>query len=219
MANLRRLARWLPDWLIPTLEDRPPSPSDEAKSSVLLPVGHDVAALRLAHSELSQLLAAESDRMKTADTKLLAMSAATPIATTIGLAIVTFLTSGNVRTFTSASVILTILLASYISLNCVIAVRAAVKGLGTRAYLERVPSSLLPTPQATEEAYLSASCQELVEIVVQHRDTTNGKFSQVRLAHRALLNALLGLLIAVLLVAVITVFEAVRHGTNHGNPA
>jgi hypothetical protein len=205
--TLKSIARRLPDWLVPTLEEAE-KVDRTAQVTVPWPENVDENVARLIHDGLAQLIDAETDRMKVADTKLIAVGAVVPIATAIVMGIVTFLTSRTLHGFTATSLILLVLFAWYIVGNLLIALRAAIRGLQARSYEALIPSSLLPHVGTSVAQYLSSTIQGQVGRVEQNREATNGKFSQLKLAHAAMQNAVVGLLLATLSLGLIVIVEA-----------
>ena len=199
------LLHWVLDRFWPVLDGvrQPPErPHLTVDASV-----KDESVLRYAYQRLREELLAEADRLKTVDSKLLALGAVLPPCITIMLGLVTFLTSGRVQQFTEASVVVVAVAAFYICLQFLRALIASVQGLARRDYLDGIAQAILPKTAQSPTDYLREACETLGQQVVQHREATNDKVSELAIAHVSLTNAACGLLVAVVILGAIVLWE------------
>lgn len=204
---MTEIARWLRDCAIPMLDGLP---SKTTPPIFAIPDGTKSEVLKVIHERLKAEATLEADRMKIADTKLVAVGAMAPVATTLLVAAVTFITSRPFTVFTSTSIIGMLGIAFYVALQFLLALIRSIRGLSTRAYSGSVIGALSPAPREALDAYLATMCIDIARHIEQHRDVTNTKFDQLRVAHRAVLNAVGGLLIAIIALGAIAISESLK---------
>ena len=161
--------------------------------------------LEAAYGALKDELNAQDDRAKTVETRLLSISSLAPVSMTIMVAVVTFLTSDRAREFTWGSVLAVGIVGSYVSLQFLLALLAAVKGLGRRSFSHLSIKDIVPQPDETKDAYLRRACAELTQVILHNRGAVDDKVSQLALAHEAVKNAVWGLLLVLITILVYTV--------------
>jgi hypothetical protein len=201
--GLRQLLYWLRDRAWPTLVAHPKvsgTPAIEWPSVI----GAEIGALEASYNSLKDELNAEDDRFKIVESKLLSVSAFVPVAMTITVAIVTFITSGRVSQFTRTSILTVGIVGGYVALQFLRSALAAVNGLGRRSFGRIEVKDIVPRPNENKEQYLQRACAQMTNILSGNRDRINEKVSQLALAHESIKNALWGLL-AVLLVTLVIV--------------
>jgi hypothetical protein len=125
------IAYWLRDRLRPTLEAVPEGNPEPEWPEGTAP---NIDALNLAYESLQNEMKSEEERNRIVESKLLSISSFVPIAMTIVVAIVTFLTSGKAQLFTRPSIYIVAILGGYVALQLLFAVLDAIKGLARRTY-------------------------------------------------------------------------------------
>jgi ABC-type multidrug transport system fused ATPase/permease subunit len=162
-----------------------------------------VETLEAAYNLLKDELKSEDDRAKIIESKLLSISSLIPIAMTVTVAMVTFLTSGRVSQFTFRSILIIGVVGAYIALQFLRASLAAITGLGRRSYGHIEVKEIAPKPKEKKEEYLQRTCAQMAEILVFNREAVNKKVDQLALGHDAIKNAVWGLLILLFVILVI----------------
>ena len=195
---------WLRDRILPTLVPAPPKegPPEPAWPEAL-PCA--LETLEVAYDALKDELRAQEERAKTVETRLLSISSLAPVSMTIIVAAVTFLTGGRAGEFTRASVMAVGLLGSYVALQFLAALLAAVSGLARRSFYHLDLKDIVPRPGEDKDAYLRRACAEMAEAVRHNRAVVDEKVSRLALGHEAVKNAVWGLLLLLVTVLVITV--------------
>ena len=160
--------------------------------------------LEAAYGALKDELDAQDDRAKTVETRLLSVSSLAPVSMTIMVAVVTFLTSDRAPEFTWGSVLAVGVVGSYVALQFLLALLAAVNGLGRRSFSHLSIKDIVPQPDETKDAYLRRACAELTEVILHNRAAVDDKVSQLALAHEAVKNAVWGLLLVLIMILVFT---------------
>src|SRR3989442_1563083 len=126
-------AEWFWDRIWPTLVSDPKA-QDKTDPEWPATLTSTDEVLELAYEALREEMKSEDERIKVVEAKLLNISSFVPIAMTILVAIITFLTSGKVQLFTHMSVWVVAVFGGYIALQFLLAVRAAIKGLARRPF-------------------------------------------------------------------------------------
>jgi hypothetical protein len=194
---------WLRDRIRPTLV---PAPPKEATGVPAWPVGRPcpLETLEAAYDALKEELRSQEDRAKTVETRLLSVSSLAPVSMTIMVAVVTFLTSDRAREFTWGSVLAVGLAGSYVAFQFLLALLAAVNGLGRRSFSHLSIKDIVPQPDETKDAYLRRACAELTEVILYNRASVDDKVSRLALAHEAVKNAVWGLLLVLITILAFT---------------
>lgn len=201
--NLKESLYWLRDRIVPTLVPAPPKEhSGEPTWPGVRPF--PLETLEAAYDALKEELRSQEDRAKTVETRLLSVSSLAPVSMTIMVAVVTFLTSDRAREFTWGSVLAVGLVGSYVAFQFLLALLAAVKGLGRRSFSHLSIRDLVPQPDETKDAYLRRACAELTEVIIHNRAAVDDKVSQLALAHEAVKNAVWGLLVVLIIILFFT---------------
>ncbi|MDQ3802342.1 MAG: hypothetical protein M3416_00580 [Acidobacteriota bacterium] len=196
---------WLRDRILPTLVAAPPK---EAAPGPAWPETLPCAleTLEAAYDALKDELKSQEERAKTVETRLLSISSLAPVSMTIIVAVITFLTGDRAGEFTWASVLAVGLMASYVAFQFLVALLAAVSGLGRRSFHHLDFKDIVPRPGEGKDAYLQRACAALTEVILHNRRVVDEKVSQLALGHEAVKNAVCGLLLVLLTVMVITAF-------------
>ena len=202
--SLRAVSNWLRDRAWPTVVF-PPKESDAIAFEWPGSSPVEVDTIEAAYNILKDELNAEDDRVKLIESKLISISSIVPVAMTITVAMVTFLTSGRVSQFSRASIVIVGLVGGYITLQFLRASLAAVNGLSRRSYEYLQLEDIAPKPNESKEKYLQRICVQMVDILNSNREVINGKVSQLALGHESIRNALCGLLILLLIILIIVV--------------
>lgn len=194
---------WLRDRILPTVVPAPP------KEGPVAPVWPEVLpcapeALEAAYDALKDELKAQEERVKTVETRLLSISSLAPVSMTIIVAVITFLTGDRAGEFTRASVLAVGLMASYVALQFLVALLAAVNGLSRRSFYHLDLKDIVPRRDEGKEAYLQRACAGLAEVILHNGGVVDDKVSQLARGHEAVKNAVGGLLLVLLTVVVIT---------------
>lgn len=185
---------WLRDRVWPSL-DAPPKKADVPAFE--WPIARPVAVdtLEAAYNLLKDELKSEDDRAKIIESKLLSIASLIPIAMTVTVAMITFLTGGRVSQFTFRSILIVGAVGAYIALQFLRASLAAITGLGRRSYGHIEVKEIVPKPKEKKEEFLQRTCAQMAEILVFNREVVNKKVDQLALGHEAIKNAVWGLLI------------------------
>ena len=197
---------WLRDRILPTLV------ADSRGGDKLEPewptsVKPTVEALELAYQSLKDEMKSEDERIKTVESKLMSISSLTPIALTILVAMVTFLTSGKVESFTRPSIWVLAIFGGYVALQFLWAVRAAIKGLSRKGFYRLSLEDIFPRGNENREGYLQRTCKEMTVAIRNNRKGINQKVSQLAICHESIVNAVWGLLIMLLLLLAIVAIQ------------
>jgi hypothetical protein len=146
--------------------------------------------------EVKSMLDIERNRQQSVEGRLSSIVGLTSVTVTMVLAILTLkLSNGtNLDGISGAQRIAILVLSTYIVLQLVCALSAAVKGLSRRGYLELVVEDVLPKKNEKSEDFTRRLMCELVECVHDHDRINSEKVSQMAVAHRALKNFFVGVL-------------------------
>jgi hypothetical protein len=195
---------WLRDRVWPMVEAPPEKPEATAFE---WPLGRPVKAdtIEAAYNLLKEDLKADDDRAKVVESKLLSISSIVPVAMTITVAMVTFLTSGRVSQFNRTSIFIVGFVGGYVALQFLRASLAAVKGLWRRSYSHIKLEEIAPQPNESKEKYLHRMCAHMADVLNSNREVVNEKVSQLALGHESIKNAIWGLLILLLVILTIVV--------------
>lgn len=202
--NRKERLHWLRDRVVPTLVLAPPK---EAPVEPAWPAerSYQPETLEAAYEALKEELRAQDDRAKTVETRLLSVSSLAPVSMTIMVAVVTFLTSEKAREFTWGSVLVMGLVGSYVALQFLVALLAAVNGLGRRSFSHLSIKDIVPQPNEAKDAYLRRTCAELAEMILQNSVAVDDKVGQLARAHEAIKNAVWGLLLILITILLFTI--------------
>ncbi len=168
----------------------------------------DDGTLEAAYNLLKDELKSEDDRAKIIESKLLSISSLVPVAMTVTVAMVTFLTSGRVGEFTRTSILIVGTVGAYVALQFLRASLAAINGLGRRSYVHIETEEIAPKPEEKKAAYLQRICGLMAQVLAFNREVINKKVDQLALGHEAIKNAVRGLLVLLLVVLLIVVLDA-----------
>jgi hypothetical protein len=202
-VNRRERLHWLRDRIRPTLV---PAPPKEAASEPAWPAANTCPqeTLVAAYDALRDELKAQEERAKTVETRLLSISSLAPVSMTIIVTVITFLTGDRAGKFTKASVLVVGLMGSYVAFQFLLALLAAVNGLGRRSFTHVAIKDVVPQRDETKDAYLRRACAELMEVILHNRVVVDEKVSQLALGHEAIKNAVWGLLLILITILAIT---------------
>jgi hypothetical protein len=120
---------------------------------------------------------------------------------------VTFVTK-EPQAYTLSSVTFTAAGGAYIILQFICTVWSAVKGLQLHAFQRLTVQTFTPQPNETTEAYRVRITDASIACHLHNESVTNKKASQLKLAHRAMKNALGMLLVIVLALGSIAIYNA-----------
>jgi hypothetical protein len=193
---------WLRDRIWPTLVPHPKAGTQanfEWPATLIAPDD----TFESAHQTLKEELQSEDERIKVVEAKLVNVSSLTPVAMTIFVAMITFLTSGKVAIFTRTSIWVVIVFGGYIALQFLLAIRAAIKGLARRPFQRLSLEDVLPVGKESKRDYLQRACKEIADAITGNRRGIDQKVSQLALCHESILNAVLALLILLLILLAI----------------
>jgi hypothetical protein len=191
------LAEWLRDRFWPTLLAHPKAgkATDFEWPTALTASDEN---LLLAYEALKDQMKSEDERMKIVEAKLLNTASFAPLAMTIFVAMITFLTSDKVQLFTRVSIWVVAIFGGYIALQFLLAVRAAIKGLARRSFKRLSVEDVLPHGKESRSDYLQRSCKTIAAAIIENRRVIDQKVGQLALCHESILNAVWGLLILLL---------------------
>jgi hypothetical protein len=195
------------DLVWPTLV-APPKKDDVAAFEWLDDKSADDGTIEAAYNLLKDELKSEDDRAKIIESKLLSISSLVPVAMTVTVAMVTFLTSGHVSQFTRTSILIVGTVGAYVALQFLRASLAAINGLGRRSYAHIETEEIAPKPKEKKAAYLQRICAQMTQIMAFNREVINKKVDQLALGHEAIKNAVTGLLLLLLVIVVIVAVGA-----------
>lgn len=197
---------WIRDRIWATLD----SPSTVRTTPAFdVRVSVDESVVNLVNERLRDELASEVERRRAVESKLVAVGSVAPIVVTILAAVVTFLTSGRATDFTAISVVIVAVGACYVALQFLRAMLAAITGLSRMSYSAPKISAILSAENATVRSYLSLAAEDMARRIEQYRDTTNGKVSQLAVAHVSVVNAVVALIFVIVTLAFITIAESI----------
>ena len=196
------LAEWLRDRIWPTLV---PHPKAGNKTDLEWP--ENLAAsddvLELVYDALKEEMKAEDERIKIVEAKLINTSSFAPIAMTIFVAMIAFLTSDKVQLFTRVSIWIVVVFGGYIALQFLLAVRAAIKGLARRPFKRLSLEDVFPQAEESRTDYLLRACKKVSCAIAKNRKGIDQKVGQLALCHESILNAVWGLLILLFILLMI----------------
>ena len=166
----------------------------------------DLQVLKSMSDAVQAELKREDDRRTSVDGRLQAVGSVVPVAVTLLLAVVTFLTSGRSGDFRPISIKVLAFISSYAALQFLRAMIASVTGLGRRKYRALRPADIV-TNVASEREYIRGRVIALIGWIDLHREQNNEKVTNLALAHRAMLNGAAALVCGVLVLLGIVVLE------------
>ena len=190
------------DFIWPSLEAQ--EPDKEFKQELQKPTGTWAATSPEAHAEVAALIAAEEDRLRTVDTKLQALLSMAPIAATLIVALVTFVTK-EPQAYKIGSVGLVVLSGAHVILQLLRTVLAAIAGLGVQIFQRVALEELTPQADETADAYRTRVLETRIKCFLYNQSVTDGKVSQLKVAYRAIENALGMLLLLVVILGIIAI--------------
>jgi hypothetical protein len=203
-VNRKQPLYWLRDRVVPTLV--PPPPKESAAGPAWPGVRScPLETLEAAYDALKEELRSQEDRAKTVETRLLSVSSLAPVSMTIMVAVVTFLTGDRAREFTWGSVLTVGLVGTYVAFQFLLALLAAVNGLGRRSFSHLSIKDIVPQPDEAKDAYIRRACAELTEVILHNRVAVDDKVSRLALAHEAVKNAVWGLLAVLITILIFTI--------------
>ena len=207
-SRAKRRVRQIWDWVWPTLDRSSGNTRSECeKLDLEVKVDARSEVVREVYGRLSAEFEAETERRRGVETKLLAIGSVAPIAVTIMVAAVSFLSSGRVRDFVPVSVIVISIMAFYVALQFLCAMLAAIGGVSRKKYNVSNISEIMPNGEEDLNGYLRKTCGELAQRIEQHREMTNTKVSQLAVAHQAMRNAVRALVVGLLILVGVIVWE------------
>ena len=208
-SRTKRVGRWLRDWIWATLDAPSRNLLNSSEEPTLLKDTND-DVLQKVYGRLSAELEAETERRRAVEAKLLAVGSVAPIAVTIMVAAVSFLSSGRLPDFVPVSVIIILGMGFYVALQFLRAMLAAIWGLSRMKYAVPRVSEVLPDGTEELSAYLHRASKDLVGRIEQHRETMNVKVDQLALAHKSMRNAVTALVIGLFGLLGVIVRESLR---------
>ena len=195
-SHVQHVGRWLRDRVWPTLD--PPSPNSALDNDHLGPETNPHANdefVRAVYERLCAEMETEAERRRAVEAKLLAAGSVAPIAVSIIVAAASFLSSGRPSDFGLVGMIVTSFSVFYVALQFLRAMLAAISGLSRASYEVPTISAILSTDTDGLKGYLRDASHDLARRIKQHRKTTNGKVSQLAIAHESIRNAVTALVI------------------------
>ena len=136
--------------------------------------------VREVYGRLSAELEIEAERRRAVETKLLAVGSVAPIAVTIMVAAISFLSSGRLRDFVPESVVVVLVIAVYVALQFLRAMLAAIYGLSRMGYSGPQISEIVRAGTVEPSGYLRNASNDVARRIEQHRETTNEKVKPTR---------------------------------------
>lgn len=131
MTRRRRLLDFVIDLIWPRA---PGTPSASPEAGWPEATALKAETIESAYELLKQEYQAETDRIRTVETKLLGISGLAPVAMAVIVAAFTSLANRNLQAFTRVSVLLVGIVGGYISLELLRAILAAIAGLKRRFF-------------------------------------------------------------------------------------
>lgn len=173
--RVNRVAEFLLDCLWPTAHPHTAGQAEIADHQVIsIPNIADAEVLKSVLEAVETELKREDDRRGSVDARLQAVGAFAPVAVTLLLAVVTFLTSGRSGSFTVLSVKVMSVVSFYVASQFLRAVIAAVHGLGRRNY-QAFTEAALVEHIGSEQEYRLARARAMITWIAEHRRATNAK--------------------------------------------
>lgn len=204
--SMRPVLYWLVDRFWPTLEPQKAAPISQVPKWV----GTGLTSAEVIESSYQMLkeeAKAVEDDLRIVEAKLQTISSTAPIALTILVAIVAFITSGRFKEFTEPSVLTVLTVACYVEVQFLRAFLAAVQGLSRKQFSAFQLADTIPSRNYSKDQFLLKTCEKLAGIISKNRLLVNAKVEQMALGHTALKNAVAGLLLMVAVVLAITILE------------
>ena len=209
VSRTKQVSHWLRDLVWATLDPPPRNllgDTDELRPEINADAHDDV--VREVYGRLSAELEIEAERRRAVETKLLAVGSVAPIAVTIMVAAISFLSSGRLRDFVPESVLVVLIIAVYVALQFLRAMLAAICGLSRRGYSGPQISEIVRAGTVEPSGYLRNASNDVARRIEQHRETTNEKVSQLAVAHFAIRNAVVALVVELVIVAGLVWWES-----------
>ena len=208
-SRAKQVGYWIRDRFWATLD--PPSrnsPGDAEKPKPEINADANDDVVREVYGRLSAELEIEAERRRAVETKLLSIGSVAPIAVTIMIAAASFLSSGRLPDFAPLSVVTISVMASYVALQFLRAMRAAICGLSRRGYAMPNISEIVPADTKELSGYLRNASTDLARRIEQHRETTNEIVSQLAVAHDSIRNAVTVLVVELFILSGLIVWES-----------
>lgn len=201
-------SRRLGDFVLDLIWARAPTAPSDLEPPWPDSLAMKVETLESTHESLKEEHKAETERIRTVETKLLGISGLAPLAMAVIVAAFTVLANRSLQAFTRDSVLLVGIVGGYICLELLRAILAAIAGLKRRHFAGFALEDLYPLPNETKESYLTRSCSELADIIRRNRAEINAKVTWLDAAHTAIRNAVVGLLFLAIVIFGLAVSQA-----------
>jgi hypothetical protein len=206
LTRSRRLGDFLVDLIWPRATG--PSPASSSEPAWPHSLAIKIETLESCHKALKEEHQAETDRIRTVETKLLGISGLAPLAMAVIVASFTVLTNRSLQAFTRVSVLWVGIVGGYICLELLRAILAALAGLKRRRFVAFTLKDLYPLPNESKAGYLTRNCSELAEVIRRNRAEIDAKVTWLDIGHTAIRNAVIGLLILVIVIFALAVSQA-----------
>jgi hypothetical protein len=206
LTRSRRLEDFLVDLIWPRASG--PSPVSSCEPAWPHSLAIKIETLESCYEALKEEHQAETDRIRTVETKLLGISGLAPLAMAVIVASFTVLTNRSLQAFTRISVLLVGIVGGYICLQLLRAILAALAGLKRRRFVAFTLKDLYPLPNETKAGYLTRSCSDLAEVIRRNRAEIDAKVTWLDIGHTAIRNAVIGLLMLVIVIFALAVSQA-----------
>ncbi len=162
-----------------------------------LPV--DEAQLRIYLASSRDLLASESDRRSSVDSRLGTVIGLLSIAGSIVFGTIATSNPNEIHGWLKWPLVLGPL---YLTSQVCISILASVRGLGRRSYKGSTPAEVLPAANERPETHLRGQIQSVLAMIENHRELNNQKVTELAIAHRATANFAGGLLVLAIVATV-----------------
>lgn len=231
----------LTDFLYPTLERSKPGSGvgdqqdreSAEERTALARLGDDVERLEVIFHEMTEVLEREQARKHSVEARLTSIIGLMSIAATVVLSGLVALAAGTLQ---SASALFRWILAlgsTYLVVQLVCALFAAIRGLSRKNYTENTLLGLIGaidpaednSSRNVESGHAARACvlrrriHQLTAQTKEQRVNTDAKVSEMAVAHRAVQNFLVGLLILAVLTALVSVATEPSAGDPVTEPA
>lgn len=197
---------WLKDRFWPSLDG--PTGQPESVPGEFFPIQQTGNAADEILAEIERAETSENNREKTADQKLQAMLQFASVAVTVLLTVAALFLEQKYRFLTPIAVTVILCTAAYVSLQCLRAALAAIRGLERRSFKRPNLDQLGWQGGDDLHAYQHRVAIIRAHCLAQNRETVNEKVSWMAVGHVALKNALVVLMTAIYLLTVISVYQA-----------
>lgn len=194
------------DWIWPRLEGEPDKgPSDQcyfdSSHAELAPV---------IESSMRTLAEQGEERFRTVERKLIALLTLTTVlgaAVTASLLGVAVLDQVRDSWYTRSGTVVAIILVSYVLIQILCSLMAALRGLTRRGYRQLVPSQIIPFSDESGDAYRIRLLNAWARAITHNQWVVGDKVSEMAVAHVALRNALWGTFPLLCIAAVLAVLQ------------